>query len=135
MLFRSVLLPLSLSACSENPSYTTVKPSVKNFGNQPVASTKLNSQLFILTNARSDVQGNNKVNVSSIKLTGAGASSFLILNDDCIKASLAQGSSCILNVNFAPTSPGTKLAKIIISDNAAISPQTIELLGNGVAAH
>jgi hypothetical protein len=47
--------------------------------------------------------------------------------------SVAGGASCIINVTFTPTAPGTRSGKIIIKDNAAGSPQVVQLTGIGTA--
>jgi Carboxypeptidase regulatory-like domain/Bacterial Ig domain/Calcineurin-like phosphoesterase len=46
--------------------------------------------------------------------------------------SLAAGSSCQINVSFAPTASGTRSGSLSVSDSAASSPQVINLTGTGV---
>ena len=48
--------------------------------------------------------------------------------------SLAAGASCQLTVTFRPTATGARSASLRLTDNAAGSPQSIALSGNGTAA-
>ena len=47
-------------------------------------------------------------------------------------ASVAPGSSCTLQIAFAPTAAGSRSGALSVSDNAAGSPQTLALQGEGV---
>jgi hypothetical protein len=49
-------------------------------------------------------------------------------------SSVAINSSCSINVTFTPSASGTRTGALSITDNAANSPQTVGLSGNGVAA-
>ncbi len=44
---------------------------------------------------------------------------------------LAPGTSCTVNVSFKPTAPGTRTGKLLLSDNANTSPQSVSLTGTG----
>jgi beta-propeller repeat-containing protein/centrosomal CEP192-like protein/HYDIN/CFA65/VesB family protein len=46
-------------------------------------------------------------------------------------ASLAAGSNCKFNVTFSPTASGTRSGSLVLTDNAASSPQTVTLTGSG----
>jgi len=45
---------------------------------------------------------------------------------------LAQGSSCTIRITFTPTTVGARSGTVSVNDNAANSPQTASLSGNGV---
>ncbi|MCA1667696.1 MAG: choice-of-anchor D domain-containing protein, partial [Thermomicrobia bacterium] len=45
---------------------------------------------------------------------------------------LVTGASCTITVQFAPTTSGTLTGFLTVADNAANSPQTVPLSGNGV---
>jgi hypothetical protein len=47
---------------------------------------------------------------------------------------LAAGASCTIAVTFSPTAPGPSAANLTITDDAAGSPRTASLTGNGVAS-
>jgi hypothetical protein len=71
----------------------------------------------------------------SVLVTGTNASSFKAPNS-CGYAggSLAPGASCRISAYFNPVASGAQSATITLADNAANSPQTINLSGTGVAA-
>ena len=50
---------------------------------------------------------------------------------DC-GAALAPGSSCTIRVTFTPSAVGSRSGTVTVNDNAANSPQTASLSGNGV---
>jgi hypothetical protein len=89
---------------------------------------------FILTNSDSV-----PYTISSITVTGSYTSDFKLLPNgtpntpnNCLGTpSLAPGTSCILYPTFTPTaSSGTKeTAKVVVSDSAANSPQTVFFKG------
>jgi hypothetical protein len=51
----------------------------------------------------------------------------------CVRATLSPGSSCSINLAFVPYGPGTYHAELQLKDNAAGSPQGIQLFGTAVA--
>jgi hypothetical protein len=75
--------------------------------------------------------GGGALAVSSIKITGANATSFVTSNT--CGTSLASGTTCNIGVRFVPATTGPLAAAITLTDNAAGSPQVIELSGTGVA--
>jgi hypothetical protein len=95
----------------------------------PIAGTA-----FVLTNSDSI-----PYSISSITLTGTYANDFALLPNGALgtvnncmgMTSLPAGTSCNLYPTFTPTaSSGTKeTAKIVVSDGAANSPQTVFLKG------
>jgi len=85
---------------------------------------KTASQSVILTNT-----GGGPLTISSIDVGGANASSFVFENT--CSWSVAAGASCTIHGHFAPTTAGPLTATIVITDNAAGSPQTIALTGTG----
>ncbi len=95
------------------------------------ASTALGSsaaaQTVTLTNS-----GTAALAISSIALGGSGASSFT-LTSTCGN-SVAVAATCTLSIGFAPASLGALTASVVVTDNAAGSPQTIALSGTGAAA-
>ena len=74
--------------------------------------------------------GAGAVTITSIAVTGSGASSYVFANN--CGASLAAGANCIIHGHFAPTTSGSLSATITITDNATGSPQTITLSGTGI---
>ena len=78
-----------------------------------------------LTNAGSAV-----LNLTSIQLSGSTATSFTISNSTC-GTTLAAAASCTLSFTFTPAAAGSYTGSIVITDNAAGSPQSIALSGTG----
>ena len=93
------------------------------FGSVAVGQTS-GSQSVTLTNT-----GSAALSVTSISLTGTGASSFVFANS--CGTSLAAGANCTIHGHFGPTAAGAVTAAITITDNASNSPQTITLSGTG----
>jgi hypothetical protein len=96
-----------------------VAPTSLTFASQQ-SGTSSAAQVVKLTNS-----GNAALNVSSIQVTGNFAQT-----NNCA-AALAASSSCTISITFTPTTSGTRGGTLTISDNAAGSPQTVSLTGNG----
>jgi chitodextrinase len=94
------------------------------FGNQGTG-TSSQAQPVTLTNI-----GSATLNITSIAVTGQNSTDFSQTNT--CGASLAASANCTINVTFAPTNTGTRAASVAITDNAVLSPQTINLTGTGV---
>jgi hypothetical protein len=93
------------------------------YGPQTVG-TQSASQSVTVTNT-----GNMPVAILGIQVTGANASSFVIGNS--LGSSLAPGASGTIHGHFAPTTTGLLTASIVLTTNAANSPQSITLTGTG----
>ncbi|HET9999315.1 MAG TPA: N,N-dimethylformamidase beta subunit family domain-containing protein [Ktedonobacteraceae bacterium] len=109
----------------------SLSPTSLNFGNQVVGTTSA-AQTITVTNT-----GTAPLRVSSIVLTGTNASDFAQTGtcpteDDL--PPLAVNASCTLSVTFTPGASGTRSGALAITDNAAGSPQTVSLSGNGSTA-
>ena len=94
-----------------------------NYVNQQTTSA---AQGFSVTN-----KSGSALTISSISITGTNAISFAISYNTC-GTSLAAGASCNIAATFTPGSEGSYQASISISDDAADSPQTVQLSGTGV---
>jgi hypothetical protein len=67
--------------------------------------------------------------ISGLHLMGQNAAAFSFATNLCSGTVLASGASCSFSVLFAPTTPGTIAASVIISDNARVNPQAVPLEG------
>jgi hypothetical protein len=67
-----------------------------------------------------------------LSVTGITASTNFGQTNMC-NSSLASGASCTVNVTFSPSQTGDLTGTLSVADNAADSPQTVSLSGNGVA--
>jgi len=99
-----------------------LSPTTLNFGNVNVGTTS-SPQTVTLTN-----NGAKALSISSI----ATSASFSQTNN--CGSSLNAGASCSISVTFSPTAAGTSNGTLTITDNAAGSPQTVSLTGNGTGA-
>ncbi len=72
--------------------------------------------------------GGAPLHISSAALGGASPSDFSLTNG-CTASSYAVNTSCTISVSFAPLLTGSRAASILLVDDAADSPQTINLSG------
>jgi phospholipase C len=104
---------LSGKATSVSLSHSTL-----NFGNQAVGTSKTMS--FTLTNTAASF-----LNIGSITAGGV----FTVTNNCGL--GLSGFSSCSVNVTFSPLVLGTQSGAVTIVDSDGMSPQTVQLTGNG----
>ncbi len=95
------------------------------FANQEVGIPSA-PQSATLTNV-----GNASLTISSIEVAGSNAADFTLTNN--CGSSLAPSDQCTLTVTFRPSSAGTRTSSVMFADNAAGSPQTVNLAGTGIA--
>ncbi|MFL5927819.1 MAG: choice-of-anchor D domain-containing protein, partial [Gaiellaceae bacterium] len=77
--------------------------------------------------------GNAPLSVSGVTLGGANAGDFAVSSNTCLAGPVAAGGSCTVNVTFTPSALGARSGSLLVADNAAGSPQSVALSGNGVA--
>lgn len=97
-----------------------------NFGSQ-VDGTASAAQNITLTNT-----GNTTLSITGITITGAQAGDFAETNT--CGTSVAASAFCTISVIFDPAASGAATASVLITDNAAGSPQSVSLSGTGVTA-
>ena len=97
-----------------------------NFGNQLDGSPNP-PELSILTNG-----GTVPLEISSLGIVGTNASDFSQSNNcPTSPQMLAAGANCSITVTFSPSLAGAESAAISFTDNAANSPQGVNLAGTG----
>src|SRR5262249_2862453 len=104
----------------------SLSPTSLGFGNQNVGTTSA-AQTISLTNT-----GTAALTISSIAISGTNAGDFAQTNN--CSATLNVNTSCTISVTFTPSATGTRTASVIVTDNAAGSPQSVALGGAGVTA-
>jgi hypothetical protein len=114
---------VSLSGTGTAPA-VGVSPTTVSFGNQLVNATS-GAQVVTISST-----GTSPLLINSITIAGTNAGDFAQTNN--CGSSLAPGSSCTINVTFAPTAAGLRSATLSISDNVPGTP-TVALSGTGVA--
>src|SRR5439155_1278420 len=114
---------VGLSGTGVAPASGSVSPTSLSFGDQRVNTSSTKAVTLSST-------GGSELSNISISITGANSNQFSQTNN--CGASLAAGSSCIINVTFRPTTTGSMTATVTVADNASNSPQTVSLTGAGV---
>jgi uncharacterized repeat protein (TIGR01451 family) len=105
----------------------TVSPDNIDFGTVPVGNSGTVHAVTITST------GTAGLHVTGESLGGADPSDFDLVGGSCPAApfTLAAGTSCTVDVYFAPTAVGSRSATLAVGDDAATSPQQILLGGNG----
>lgn len=100
-------------------------PTALDFPNQPVG-TNSPAKITQITNA-----GTAPLLITNVYLAGTDAAEFNILNDTCAAAGPIPGSaSCVVQVEFSPTSAGVKLASVHFIEN--VETTVVTLTGTAV---
>jgi hypothetical protein len=114
---------LAISGTGVYPAVSLSASSLA-FGNQ-VVGTRSANQSVVVTNSGSGTL--------SIGTASVGAP-FAIGADACSNSAVAPGSTCTIQVNFAPSVTGPASGSVTIPDDASGSPHTVALSGTGVQA-
>jgi hypothetical protein len=102
-------------------SAASFSPTSLIFASQSVGSTST-PQSIVFTNT-----GNGQLTVTSIQATGDFAQT-----NNCATLAASVGT-CTVVVTFTPTSTGSRMGTIIVTDSAPNSPQTLSLSGTAGA--
>ena len=103
----------------------TISPSQFDFGDEPTGGTAP-AQSFTLTNNSASALA---FSTTDFTFTGTNPNDFTQTNN-CVPQVLA-GSSCQINVTFAPQGTGARQAVLQVADSDPSSPQTAQLSGTG----
>jgi hypothetical protein len=117
--------PSTCGAASGPAPAVSFSPTSLSFGSETVGTTSV-TQNMTLTNT-----GSAPLKISGITLGGTNPGDFRQTNS--CGSSLAAGSNCSITVSFAPSVIGARSARVLVSGNAAGSPQSAGLSGTGVA--
>ncbi len=101
-------------------------PSSLTFPDQIVGTTSASQDLTLTNN------GGAPLVTASITVSGDFQRVSAGTGDCGTAPTLAPNSSCTIRVTFAPTAVGTRNGTVTVNDNAANTPQTASLSGNGV---
>ena len=108
---------VALSGTGVAVPIVSLSPIVLTFPTQVVRTTSKVKTVKV-TNTGASI-----LNISGISTTGDFAQT-----NSCGKA-LAAGGSCTINVTFKPTGKGKRAGSVLVTDNAAGSPQQVTLAG------
>jgi uncharacterized repeat protein (TIGR01451 family) len=109
------------------PPQVGLAPSGLSFGDQPIGSTSTAKHVTISNTAAPGTS----LAITQLATGGAGAGDFALANDSCSNTFLSGGASCTVDVSFTPTTAGARSASLVVPSNAASSPDTVALNGNG----
>lgn len=112
---------VSLTVSAGGTPTATLSPSTLTFGSTAVGATSA-SQPVTLTNS----------GTAALVITGIGIGTNYTQTNNC-GGSVAAGTSCTINVSFAPTTTGTLTGTLTAVDNATPSQQTVTTTGTGIA--
>lgn len=119
---------LAVAPPPTSPAVTLNPASALAFPGTPTQGTSTAPQTVTLTNS-----GGAPLQILSAVLSGFNSSDFSISSDTCI-GSIAANSSCTISVVFSPSASGIRTTTLTITDNAANSPQSLNLSGAAVPA-
>jgi hypothetical protein len=126
--------PGGASATGSGDRYTFVAPTVKvspsslDFGSELVGRAS-RARVVTLSNT-----GSVAVSIGTTRLTGADAGDFTRSSDSCSQRRIAPGRSCWVRLVFVPGAKGSRLAKLVLADDAAGGPHRVVLTGTGKSA-
>lgn len=107
----------------------TLMPGTLNFPGTTAQGAASAPQAITIMNS-----GNASLSFSAApSLSGANSSDFSITGNTC-SSSLAANASCTVTITFAPAAQGVRTVNLVLTDNAANSPQSVTISGTGAAA-
>jgi len=95
-----------------------------NFCAEPLAGTTPTSAFTLTNNSNAEITG---VTITTIGLDPAD---FVVSSTSCT-ATLNAGSSCLINLGFAPTATGPRTATLVVTYTGAANPLTSSVAGTG----
>ncbi|HEV2232077.1 MAG TPA: choice-of-anchor D domain-containing protein, partial [Terriglobia bacterium] len=95
------------------------------------ASLTFAGQLLSTSSAAQEVQLTNS-GTGPLTITSIAASGDYAQTNNCVSP-VAAGTSCAINVTFTPSATGTRTGAVTITDNAAVSPESVSLSGSGTS--
>lgn len=116
-LTQNVVVPLNGQA-----STLTLSASSLSFGQQQVGVPNGSPLSIVATN-----NGTTPVTFTSITASGDYSET-----DNCTKAPLQPTTTCGIQITFAPTTAGSSIGALTLTDNAPGSPQIVLLMGTGI---
>ncbi len=121
------LLLLTLFSPSAS-AQSTLSPTKLSFGNQPMGVAS-SAQTATFKNTQ-----RTALTIGSIAISGTNASDFSWTGNCPLSPSrLAGSASCAIQVTFTPAAQGSRTAKLTVTSNSFLSPQSVSLSGTGTA--
>ncbi|HEY9188962.1 MAG TPA: choice-of-anchor D domain-containing protein [Ignavibacteria bacterium] len=118
-----ITIPITGTGVSSSIS---INPNSLDFGDVLVGLT--NTKSIKITN-----NGTATLIISALNIIGTNSNQFNLLNPPSLPLNIEPNNSFDINVQFSPTSVGSKIAELSISHNASTEPDKVSLSGKGVA--
>ena len=122
------MLQLPYGVQDAAPPFVTIDPQSLDFGEQVVGRRGKTLRLVVKNT------GGKPLSIDNVSGEGDNWNDFSIVNDKCTGATVAPQRSCIIDIAFSPSSTEERNAKLKLADNAADTPQTVNLTGEGINA-
>jgi hypothetical protein len=106
----------------------SINPTSIDFGNVPIGSTGGPATVTVTNTG----DANLVITSAMIGPNGSDPMDFSLVSDLCSGATLAPNASCTVAVLYTPDHAMLDTGQLVFADNAANSPQTVDLSGNGV---
>jgi hypothetical protein len=113
-------LPVPVFEAPPSKSWGAIAPGASEVQTVPITSFGV-----------PDAGGASNLAFGNIAIAGPNASEFTIVGNNCSGRLLPSGSSCALNIRFAPTAGGLRSAELDIQHNAVNGGARILLNGTG----
>jgi len=107
------------------PAMLRISPNIQNFGTVMVSGTSA-SQTFTVANS-----GGESTGALATNLTGVNPADFVITSDTCTATTLAPAATCTVDIEFSPTSAGSKTASLDVTGTPG-GIATADLGGTGI---
>jgi hypothetical protein len=117
---------VSLTGTGTGTPGISFSPTTLTFASQSVGTTST-AQTVTITN-----NGTAPLTITAIGTTGDFAQTSTC---PLSPSSLSTGANCTVSVTFKPTTTGTRLGTLTVTDNAPGSPQSVSLTGTGTSAN
>lgn len=125
-LAQALLLLVLINGTPQNPPDVLLDPDNLHFGKQVVKKPSAAKTLTV-TNVGSDT-----LYINSATISGDNWKDFTLIKDRCSGKKVAAQQSCLITVRFTPNKIEERNATLVLTDNAADSPQNVPLKGIGI---
>lgn len=102
-------------------------PTTIEFGSQPIQTSGA-EHILVVRNV-----GSTSLNVSHVVIDGDQSQDFRLTTNSCAVNTTGPRQVCQIGVTFIPQSDGERRASLTLLDDARDSPQTVKLIGSGIA--
>jgi hypothetical protein len=116
-------LPLPAEAAAA----VTLTPSSLTFAAQDIGTTSAPQSITVANTGDAPLFINSAAVPNTLDFTE--------VNDGCSGLTLPARTSCSVSITFKPTAAGTRSANLVVTDNAAGSPQMAPLTGTGAGTN